>query len=103
MRACPYHSGLCAYHAGDPARCDRCHASWPVILRTETQDEHAAWHDARDRKREGRRALHRAAAERAAQNTLNSARKGGQEARAAVPVTPGTPHPLNGPQPRDSA
>src|SRR5262245_16445263 len=31
---CPWHYGLCAYRADDPARCPWCHSTWATIRRT---------------------------------------------------------------------
>ena len=60
MRPCPHHYGLCAYYAGDPTRCDRCHRSWALILADEPESAHDAWHDARDAQREADKARMRA-------------------------------------------
>jgi hypothetical protein len=101
MWECDRHGGFCAYHAGDPNRCDRCHRSWSVILRAETRDDHEHWHDELDKRNEASRDRKRRI--RAGQGTPNPARKGTAKALAAVPGTPGTPQGLNAPQSADDA
>jgi hypothetical protein len=58
--ACDRHAGRCAFRAGDPSRCDQCHATWDAIERTwqdhGPREDHLAAHQLADKQAAAKRA-----------------------------------------------